>query len=135
MPKEPTKKERDDMDVQVSIETPEPADIANAPLTVGNLFKWFSITFTIVSVVISGVWFVASTKSDNLLMKQQIDALKDKIAETNQLSIARNDAQEKEITDLTNRTNQTEKSVQEMARKLDVAVALLERIDQKVGKP
>ncbi len=131
MPKETAK----DRDQQVVVEMPESSDIADTPLTVGNLVKWSSIVFTVVTVVVSGVWFVASVKSDSLLLKQEVEALKGKITEVDKSSEKRHDLQEKEIGELTRRTDNTEKAVQEMARKLDVAVALLERIDQKVGKP
>ena len=135
MPKNQANANADREPQQITVEMPEPTDIADAPLTVGNLVKWCSIVFTVVTVVVGCVWFIASVKSDNLLMKQEIESLKTKVVEVDKSSEKRHDLQEKEIGELTRRTDNTEKAVQEMARKLDVAVALLERIDQKVGKP
>lgn len=103
--------------------------------TIGSLLKWVSVCFTVVMTVVSGVWFVATVKSDASLLKQDVETTKHRVAEVDRQSEKRHDLQEKSITELTRRSDDTEKHVQEMARKLDVAVSLLERIDQKVGKP
>ena len=131
MPREQANKEREEK-LTVSVESPE---LSETPLTIGNLVKWISVTFTVVTVVVSCVWFIASVKTENMMLKQDMETIRARIVDVDRQDLVRHDQQEKEIGELTRRTDNTEKMVQEMARKLDVAVALLERIDSKVGKP
>jgi len=111
-------------------------DISNSPVvTVGTLAKWCGVIFTTVMMVVSCVWFVATVRSDQLLQKQELENTKTKIVEVDKLSQQRHDLQGRDISELSRRNETTEKTVQEMARKLDVALTLLERIDKKVGNP
>lgn len=107
-------------------------DTDEQPLTATVVIKWFGIIFTIVSTVISLVWFAALLKGDISTVQQEHLSSKREY----ELKIA---DIEKKIDKLSDRADITEKSVIELMRKLDVAVAILERIDKKVeggsGRP
>jgi hypothetical protein len=98
------------------------------PITVNSVIKWTGIVFSLISGLVSLVWFAAIIKGDIITMQQEVLSVKREIE-------MRNSTQDKEIEKLKDRADNTEKSLSDMGRKLDVAVTLLERIDKKVGNP
>jgi hypothetical protein len=97
-------------------------------ITVNGVIKWSGIFFTSVSALVSLIWFAALLKGDIITLQQENISTK----RENDL---RFDQQIKDIDKLKDHADVTDKTLDDMGRKLDVAVALLERIDQKVGKP
>jgi cell division protein FtsL len=104
----------------------EAHEVEGTVVTSAQLMKWGGFAFTIVSAMVSLVWFAAHLKGDALSLQQEVDSLKREVE-------TRNANQDKEIDKLKDRADSTEKSLGEMARKLDVAVAILERIEKKVN--
>lgn len=106
----------------------EERDSGDVPVTVNSIIKWTGIIFTVISGVVSLVWFAALIKGDIITLQQDSAAMKRELE-------ARNVQQDKDIEKLKDRADETDKAMSELTRKLDIAVTLLQRIDAKVGKP
>lgn len=100
--------------------------IGEQPLSLNVLVKWLGIMVSVVSGVITIVWFAATLKGDIITLQQEQAAGKTQVE-------MRNAQQDTDIDRLRVRADTTERAVADLNRKLDVAVAILERIDKKVG--
>lgn len=96
------------------------------PITFNTVAKWAGIIGTVATAIMSAVWFAASVKSD-------ISALRADGAAMQREWAIRNEQQDREITSLKSRADGSEKTLAEMQRKLDVAVAILERLEKKIS--
>jgi cell division protein FtsL len=85
-------------------------------VTINGLVKVYGIAAGIITTVISVVWFFASMSSDLSLLRNQVQYQEQRIAKTE----ARQDG--------------TDKSLNDLSRKLDVAVSILERMDKQINK-
>jgi uncharacterized cysteine cluster protein YcgN (CxxCxxCC family) len=100
----------------------------DVPLTANTVIKWTGIAFTLISGLVSLVWFAALLKGDIITMQQETVSMKHEIE-------LRDANQDKEIDKLKDRSDSIEKNMSDMGRKLDVAITLLERVDKRVGNP
>jgi hypothetical protein len=110
-----------------STSTPTPVASGDAPLTVNAVIKWMSIVFTVVSALVSFVWFAAIMKGDIISSQQELSAVKHE-------DELRFQQEEKDIDKLNDRADLTDRSLSDMGSKLDVAVAILERIEKNIDE-
>ena len=97
------------------------------PITSQTIVKWGGIGLAAVSSLVTIIWFFASLKSDISSLRQENSATKTELnMKTDQLG--------KEVERLKSHADETDKSLNDMGRKLDVAVAILERIEKSVAK-
>lgn len=100
----------------------------NTPITTKTFLVWGGAVFTLISSVVYLVWFVANVAGN---AHRELEPVKIQV-QVNSVAITdlqeRDRAREKAQGDL-------QRSQNEMQRKLDVVVTLLERIDKKVGTP
>lgn len=106
---------------------PDTPDPTAAPVTFATLAKMVGVVVTVVSLTISGVWFAAAVKADVETVKANITALKLDVQERAQ-------KRDKEVADIKARADQSERVMQDMGRKLDVAIAILERVEKRMGE-
>jgi hypothetical protein len=97
-------------------------------LTSGLLIKWGGISFATISFVVSIVWFIASIKADILTIQQQIVTVKNS-------SESRDILHERDLDRLREREDSSDKAIAELVRKVDVAVAILERLERRTTPP
>ncbi len=95
------------------------------PVTTNGLIKWGGIIAGISTTLVSLVWFCASVKSDVAILKDHEDQLRRDIDE-------RKAFVDRRLAEIDVRANATDKTLADVQRKLDVAVALLERIDKQL---
>src|SRR4051794_35133920 len=112
---------------------------SDTPITVSTILKYGGIFATCLTVTVSGAWAVASLRNDT-------DANKQKITEVDQSSIQRDQENERRLAEvkaqnerdiqaLKIKTDAQNKTISEISTKLDIAVTILQRIDQKVNQP
>ena len=106
-------------------EEPRMVPSDGVPLTTNTIIKWTSIVLSLVTGLISIVWFAAVLKADIITLQQEL------VSEKREATIL-HDQTQKDIDKLKDRADNTDKAVGELSRKLDVAVTILERIDKKV---
>lgn len=100
--------------------------IDNAVITPRFLIKAGSSAVVILTGIITVVLYIASLKAD-------ISALRETV-QTNEHEYAEHQREnDKQFDRLRTHSEQQDKAVSDLGRKLDVAVAILERIDKKVN--
>jgi hypothetical protein len=98
----------------------------DTPITVNGLIKWGGILAAFVTSLISLIWFAAGTKSD-------INEIRLNLTTTNKETQLYEIANDKRCTVIEIKANETDKAVAQIESKLDVVVAILERIDKRTG--
>ena len=104
------------------------SDTNDTPITVNALIKWGSIFLGCMTAVISGVWFAAGIQASVAEIKIEQHSIRDSFN-------VKKESDEKRFTVDEARSDHSDQNIQQMQLQLDVAVALLQRIDSKVGKP
>jgi hypothetical protein len=90
------------------------------PFTLGMIFKWASIGGLTISSILTIIWFIADLRQQNSNLQ---------IAETSY-----NEESHAAIDSLDRRINKLEfTSSQEIKTQLDIAIAILDRVDKKVA--
>ena len=100
-------------------------DTADSPLTENRVVKLIGIGAG-VTAVISIVWFCASLKGDVASLKQEDTTIRREIE-------TRNTEQDREIEKLKTHAAEIDRAIADINRKLDVCVAILERVEKKVS--
>lgn len=106
--------------------------IEEIPITYTTILKWGSLGILVASTLVSSVWFIAGLKSEIASIHKDIEVHQKQIIEVDSSSLRRHNDQEREIAVLSLKTDTQEKTIQDMSRKLDVAVAILDRIERKI---
>jgi hypothetical protein len=100
----------------------------NQPITVGGIIKWGSIVAAFVTLIVSSIWYLAGLSSD-------IKELRTAIETSQQRQTMKDDQQDRDIAESKVRVEKLENSTNELNRKLDTAIVVLNRIDAKVSHP
>lgn len=108
-------------------------DPGDVPLTANTTAKWIAAVASIVIAATSLVRYAATVRGDIEQLKVLATGTEHRIQDVDRLSSERDARQQKQIDKLSERADAADKSYQDTARKLDVAVAILEEIKQKVG--
>lgn len=100
-------------------------------ITTGTLLRWGGFLFAFVSMIVSVVWYIAGMKGEMAALQIQQQTLVKRIDEVDAASKARHELQEKELDRLRQHSEETDRAIVDLSRKLDVAVVILERIDKR----
>lgn len=101
------------------------AEEKETPITTNSLIKWGGFILALVGGFTTLVVWASKTG-------YKVESLEGRVAEVDKESASRHERQAAEIQELKARNASTDKTVYEMGRKLDVAVAILERIEKKL---
>ena len=107
--------------------------IGDAPLNLNAVAKWGGVMVSIVVASVGVVWQLADIRSDIRTKDLKIADLERRIGEEDKACLDRHNQQQREIDRSVQRIDQGERNMSDLARKLDVAVAILERLDKKIG--
>jgi hypothetical protein len=86
------------------------------PITAGAVVKWGGLVATALSLIVGGVWQIADLRSQN--------AVQDRDISTNST----------QIVELKRKTDMTNDSLTDIKTQLARQTAILERVEQRVGK-
>jgi aminoglycoside phosphotransferase (APT) family kinase protein len=113
------------------------------PITSSTVLKWSGLVSAIILGILGiGNWVATSNASiksieARMVVAQErhlidLKATQDKLADIDKMSVARHAQQQGEIDEHKRRIDNSDKAVNDVTRKLDVAVAILERIEKKL---
>lgn len=101
-------------------------NLEDSPLTPRFIIKAGAAAFVLISGIVSIVLYISTLKSD-------IASLRDAIQSARHETDGRLVEDERQIDRLRNHSEQTDRTVEDVQRKLEVSITILTRIDKKVN--
>lgn len=101
-------------------------NLEDSPLTPRFLLKAVGAAFIIISGIVSVVLYVGTLKNEITSLREEFQTYKHETE-------GRNADNDKQMDRLRTHSEQTDRTIEDIQRKLDVSITILQRIDKKVN--